>query len=440
MKTCQVSKLDNLPSAPGIYVFKDSQGNILYIGKATNIKKRVKGHFQKPSFHEACFEFLKEVRAIGYEVTNSEIEALLLEAALIRKHKPQYNVMWKDDKNYFYVGITQETYPRVLLTHQPHSIQKLKMKNKKLKTTIKNLKVKQLSVRYVGPFVDGKALKTTLKILRRIFPYRMCGKLPHRTCMWFEIHKKEAPCTGTIDPKEYEQNIQHLAAILEGEKQSVLRKLQTSMKQASGNQQFERAADIKDQIAALRNVFEHARILTESERVSPHVALRELKQLLNLEKEPKRIEGYDISNIQGKEATGSMVVFRDGEPAKDQYRKFKIKIAGIPNDIAMLKEMIARRIAHQEWPRPDLILVDGGVAQLRAVRAALGREGYKRKFAIIALAKRRNLLYTEYEKRPVSLRTLPQASRNLLLHIRDESHRFAISYHRKLHRASVLCL
>ena len=425
-------QLKNLPQKPGVYLFKNKNGRILYIGKAINIRKRVISHFSRPSFRQRHFDFLKDVKKIDYKLTDSEIEALLLEAALIRKHWPHHNVMWRDDKNYFYVAITNEKYPRVFITHQLKNVSRISYLVSGVKSPMS--KIQNTNVRYIGPFVDGKALKITLRVLRRIFPYRTCGKIPHRTCMWFDIHKKEVPCGGKMNPKEYRKLIENLTKFLEAKKENVLASLKKEMKQFSKKEDFEKAAHIRDRIKALESILANAQIFLGRETITPSIALGELKQILHLVKPPHRIEGYDISNIQGKEATGSMVVFIEGEPAKEHYRKFKIRTKDTPNDVAMLKEMIARRLTHQEWPYPDLMLIDGGRGQLNSARAALGLHGYKKQFAIAALAKRQNLLYLETQKDPIPMKNIPGAAQNLLTHIRDEAHRFAISYHRKLHR------
>ena len=431
------NKISSLPRTPGVYAFK-STGKILYVGKARNIKERVKNHFQQPSYKDKFF--IEKIQKIGYLKTESEIEALILEANLIKKHQPRFNTMWRDDKNYFFVAITQENFPRVFITHQP--LIELKIKNLKLK------------IKYIGPFVDGRALKQTLTILRKIFPFRTCntpgGGLPKKPCLWYQLGRCPAPCilnskTSTQIPnlkskskKEYQRNIGNLIKIFQGKKTNVLYGLKKEMQSLSRSQDFERAAKVRDQINSLENILQNAQIfqdfLERKTRIWKEIETR-LKQVLGTKKSIKRIEGYDISNIQGVEATGAMVVFEKGLPKKQDYRKFKIKIAGKPDDIAMIKEMLFRRFNHLEWQFPDLILVDGGKAQLNAVIKAQGtrNKGQRKKdIKVVALAKRKNELYLENKERPLSLENLPQDIANLFLRIRDEAHRFAISYHKLL--------
>jgi excinuclease UvrABC nuclease subunit len=311
-------KIGRLPKTVGVYCFKN-KGKVLYIGKAANIRQRVKQHK----------DLLGSAEKIGYIKTDSEIGALILESKLIKKYQPKYNVAWKDDKNYFYIGITKEEFPRIFITHQ----------------------TKDKNTEYIGPFVDGKSLKQTLKELRKRSPYRTCKNLPTgkkaiRPCLWYHLGQCLAPCL-------------------------------------------------------FADIFQ-----------------------------ARHIEAYDVSNIQGKEATGSMVTFIDGKPDKNLYRRFKIKFVDGPNDVAMLKEVLSRRFKHQEWTYPDLILIDGGKAQLNAAISAAKR--YKLKAKITALAKRNNELYIQGSKRPVLLKNLPRETFNLMLRLRDEAHRFAISYHHKL--------
>jgi len=432
-------KIARLSKAPGVYAFKD-KGVILYIGKATNILERVKNHFQQPTFRDRLM--LNQVKHIGFIKTDSEIEALILEANLIKKYQPKYNVVWRDDKNYFFVGITNEDFPRIFWTHQT----KLKPKTYNLKPI------------YVGPFVDGKALKETLKILRKVFPYRSCRILPKRACLWYHLGRCPAPCLlksalmkqigrnqiSTIQ-KESQKNVRNLMRILQGKKFQVLKNLKKEMREASKIQNFEKATKIRDQIWALERVISHAKIFnwlestTSRIRRSPNSYVwkkteRELKKILKIGKKISRIEAYDVSNIQGQEATGSMVTFIKGLPDKNFYRRFKIKIAGKPNDIAMIEEVLSRRLKHLEWGLPNLILIDGGKAQLNASVKILNQHKSAKSAAIsvISLAKKKNELFIEGKKEPILLKSLPREIFNLILQLRDEAHRFAITYHKKL--------
>ncbi len=450
------NRISKLPKETGVYALSKG-AELLYIGKAVNIKERVKQHFQQPSYCDSLF--LDKVKKVGYIKTDSEfaehsahltshptpqgstIEALILEANLIKKYRPKYNVVWKDDKNYFYVAITNEEFPRVFITHQ------LKIKNCKLKIDI------------IGPFVEGKSLKTTLTFLRKVFPYYTSKSHPRGSCLWCGLRLCPGP---NPDRKDYRKNIKNLISVLRGKSGKVLRNLKEEMEKSSVSQDYEKAAKLRDKIISLEKIISHTRVfepvdlrLQQTVEIDPQQVLR---RILNVKKAIRRIEAYDISNIQGKEATGAMVVFTNGQPDKSQYRKFKIKIAGKPNDVAMLKEILSRRFNHLEWPLPDLMLIDGGKAQLNAALSITrnpnfpsrvgahvkpagemwGKAREKLGFRIISLAKRKNELFVEGRKKPVLLKTMPREIFNLILQLRDEAHRFAIAYHHKLRIKTLL--
>jgi len=439
----KLNKIEKLPKTAGVYCFKDGK-KILYIGKATSIRERVKNHFHPVKYREAVIlpkaKLFNRVKQIGYSKTNSEIEALILEANLIKKYQPKYNVVWRDDKNYFYLGVTKEDFPRVFWTHQT----KLKTDNLKLKTD------------YVGPFVDGKSLKATLKSLRKVFPYRSCYKIPNRPCLWYQLNRCPAPCllkSSTDEDrifimlnkkmkKECQENAKNLMKILKEGKNPVLKDLKREMKFASKKQCFEEAAKIRDQIVALEKILAHSKIFSPENQYRANSVMANyydiekwFKKILIIKKRVSRIEAYDVSNIQGQEATGSMVTFINGQPDKNFYRRFKIKISGKPDDIAMIKEILSRRFKHSEWPYPDLILIDGGKAQLKAALSVYPTPGVGK---VMALAKKINELFIEGEKEPILLKNLPRGIFNLILQLRDEAHRFAISYHRKLREKHLL--
>jgi len=420
-KFLKTSGIRKIPKSVGVYSFKNKE--ILYIGKATNIQERIKNHFQQPGFKENIF--LDKTKRIGVIKTDSEIEALILEAKLIKKYQPKYNTMWRDDKNYFFVAKTKEDFPSISITHQISP----------------SLKTNSL-IDYVGPFVDGKALKQTIKILRKIFPFRSCKTLPKKPCLWYQLDRCPAPCilesgAGNQIPlakdkikKEVQSNVRTIFKILGGEKNKVLRGLNKDMKIASKNQGFEKASNIRDKIFALERIISHAKIL-EEKIITPdwNETEKELKEVIKTQKSISKIEAYDVSNIQGQEATGSMVTFSDGKPDKNFYRKFKIKISGKPNDVAMIKEILERRLAHNEWQYPDLILIDGGISQFNAAKSVLKNKN----IPVIAIAKKENKLFLK-SGRQIFLKTLPREIFNLILQLRDEAHRFAIAYHKKLRK------
>ena len=422
------NKISQLPKSPGVYAFKNKE--ILYIGKAANIRERVKNHFQQPAYRDNLF--INQVSKIGYIKTKSEIEALIFEANLIKKYQPKYNVVWRDDKNYFFVGMTNEDFPRIFLTHQPNPISNLQF-------TIYN---------FAGPFVDGKALKQTLKILRKVFPYRSCKTLPKRPCLWYHLGRCPAPCLIKTKleekilfekiKKECQKNAKNVFQIFQGEKTQVLKNLKKEMKEASKLQDFERAAKMRNQIEALEKILANAKIFEPQLPQSDWQRIQEiLKGILKSKRGISRIEAYDVSNIQGQLATGSMVIFVNGLPDKNFYRKFKIKISGKPNDIVMLKEILARRLKHPEWPYPGLMLIDGGKAQLSAALNCKLQIANCKLIKVVALAKKKNELFIEGQKNPILLKTLPREIFNLTLQLRDEAHRFAISYHKKLREGAL---
>lgn len=433
-------KISHLPKNPGVYAFKEGN-RFLYIGKTANLRERVKNHFRGQTFKD--YLFLDKVEKIGFIKTDSEIEALILEANLIKKYKPKYNIVWKDDKNYFFVGITKEEFPRIFITHQT-----------KLKSIDHNLKPE-----FLGPFVDGKALKQTLKILRKVFPYRSCRKIPKKPCLWYQLDRCPAPCllsskvTKELEKfqkqikKECKEGAKNIKKILKGKSNLVLKSLKKEMEKAAKKKNFELAAKRRDQFFALEKILSHAKIFIAEKKpeiIDWEKIQKSLSKILKTKKKISKIEAYDVSNIRGKKATGAMVAFENGLPNKNLYRRFKIKVSGKPNDIAMLKEVLIRRFNHPEWPLPDLILIDGGKSQLNTAikskiqgarkskrRMSRGSLKYK-KIKVMAIAKRKNKLFVEGQKKPLLLKNLPREVFNLILQLRDEAHRFALSYHKKL--------
>lgn len=445
-KFIKKDKISELATGPGVYAFKAGR-KLLYIGKAANLKTRIKNHFQQPGYKDNLF--IGKVRKVGFIETYSEIEALILEANLIKKYQPQFNVLWKDDKNYFFVAVTREDFPCLFITHQ-----------KKLPTTSY-----QLPTKFVGPFVDGKALKQTLRVLRRIFPFRSCKRIPKKACLWYQLKRCPAPCLlnlirdsdnkqipqskqiskgGMGDlafqipqlriKKECQENAKNLLRFLKGKKTEVLKKMEREMRRASKEKDFERAALLRDKILSFEKVLAHARVL-KMERKDEWLEIEKaLKKILRTRKEIKRVEAFDVSNIQGQQATGSMVTFIKGLPDKNFYRRFKIKITGKPDDTAQLKECLSRRFKHLEWGRPDLILIDGGKAQLNVAKKAV--KGLK--IRVISLAKGKKNVFIDNKKEPLPLKEVPDSLKFFILRLDDEAHRFAIQYHRKLRKKELI--
>jgi excinuclease ABC subunit C len=390
---------------------------------------RINSYFQKSSFSAAKIKMLTEAAKISWQKTESEIDALILESKLIKKHQPKYNILMRDDKQYFYVKSTAEKFPKITITHQPFAKQSIKSKND-----------------YIGPFTDGVALKTTLKILRKIFPFCVCKVLHKRPCQQFQIKKCFGICC--IKPslsekyfklkksaekiKEYKKNVKTILDILKGKKQSVKRNLKKKLQNLIKNQEYEKAEDIHKKILALEKIFKHKPFLSRDAESNAQKALKYLKNIIK-SKEIRRIEAYDISNIKGKNAAGSMAVFENNEIKKSDYRHFKIKTIQLANDSAMIKEVLTRRLKRREWPAPDLILIDGGKAQLNAASKAVSSRNIK--IAALAKAKNGEILFLKNKK--IEAKNMPPPLLFFLQNIRNEAHRFAILRHKKLRAKSL---
>ncbi len=418
-----VNFVSSAPDSPGIYMFKEGTKTI-YIGKAANLKNRLRSYLKiKDPRIQNMASFADELEL---KPTESDIEALIIESQLIKDLQPRFNIMLRDDKQYFYVGFTEDVFPKLFLTHQPQGFE----------------------TEFIGPFTDGAVLKSTLKFIRKIFPYCTC-KNPHNNfclnyhigkCLGFCCLKQPVSSIKYQVLREYKKNIRAIKEILSGERESLIKNLEKEMHQEAQNENLEKAIELKDRISKLKRVFENARIIQnipyyDISKNHNKKTLSDLGKILKLKKYPYRVEGYDISNIQGVNATGSMVVFEDGVPNKSQYRKFKIRSKRTPDDILMLSEMLQRRFNHPEWRRPDLILMDGGKGQLNAARAAISKSKFQ--IPIIALAKGKYEIFSTTLEKPISMSKLPQNVRNLIKNIDAEAHRFAIGYHRKLHRKNL---
>ncbi len=544
--------LETMPDKPGVYLMKSKQGEIIYVGKALSLKKRVRSYAQpgknaSPKTHI----LVSHIHSVDYIVTDTEIEALILESNLIKKHKPRYNINLKDDKHFPYIQVTwTDSYPRI----------------------VKARKMKDDGDRYFGPFTDAGAVAETLDLIRSVFRLRDCRidllkDPPSRPCLNYHIKRCPAPCQGYISQEEYNQTVSDAVQFLEGKQEDLIKSLKQEMKQASDQMAYEKAARLRDRIQAVEKITARQKIsasLTEDRDIvalskeearaciqifymregkllgrdqyrlddtegmaaaeilssflkqyyntvlqvpkeiivpeepddlelvqqwlsqkrgskvkitvprrgkkkellqmaekNTHLALEEwaqrdlrshdmtwgaleaLKAHLNLETVPTRIECYDISNIQGHESVGSMVVFIDGKPMKKAYRRFQIRTVNGPDDFAMMKEVLTRRLKKLTGPRiqeddgehafdekPQLIVVDGGKGQVSAAYEALKESGFA-DIPLIGLAKEREEIFPVHHTEPLVLPRSDQGLR-LLQRIRDEAHRFAVSYHRNL--------
>ncbi len=391
-----------LPSAPGVYIFRGAGGKVLYVGKAADLKRRVSSYFMRA--HDVRIERLVgEIRKIDHEVTGTAIEALIREAELIKKLSPPYNVREKDDKSFLSVVITREKFPRVLV---------VRGRNAPAGTIY-------------GPFTSASSLREAMKILRRIFPwnehdvsdikYQVSGmRSGERGCFNYQLGLCPGTCVGEADTGEYRKTIAQLKLFLSGGRKRLVAQLSREMKAASHAMDYERAERLKRRLFALQHIQDVALIGEEQ------IANSKGQQTSTV-----RIEGYDISNISGTSAVGSMVVFVGGRPAKDEYRKFAIRTVQGANDTAMLAEVLTRRLRHAEWQLPALILVDGGAPQVRAARRAL--RAARRALPVVGIAK------GPERKRNDIIGIVPKdISKETLIRVRDEAHRFAIRYHRSL--------
>ncbi len=422
-----------IPHKAGVYIFKDSNNSILYVGKAIDLYHRVASYFSGDQTLRTKV-LVEQINNLETIIVESELEALILEANLIKKYLPPFNVRLMDDKDYLYIGVTSEVFPKVI-TARRADLQKLK--------------------KYWGPFPSARTVRDTLKLLRRVFPwcsnpskknmhYRIVNRIPvrdrqNRACFYYHLGLCPGACMEVISKEDYNKIIRNFSKFLDGKKKELVEDLTEQMLKASSEQKFEQAGIIKKELEGIAYMTQANRVDLYLENPNfledeNKLALEQLQKDLNLSNAPERIEGYDISNIQGKEAVGSMVVLTNGEIDKSQYKKFRIHISGRPNDVGMHKEMMGRRLKHPEWPFPDLIIIDGGRGQVRGVNLELIT--YNLKIPIFGLAKRMEWLYSpQGEVIKLSRKSL---SLKLLQKLRDESHRFAITYHRKLHGRMVL--
>lgn len=420
-----------MPEKPGVYLFLNLKNKILYVGKAVNLKKRVASYFTNRSLGEKTRQLISETAKINHLLVGSEIEALLLEANLIKKHQPKYNVDLKDDKAYPFIKITVSgNWPKVSITRKIENSRDL----------------------FFGPYPDSKTLYFILRTIRRIFPYRSCQTLPKKPCLYFHLHRCPGCCflpQNLSFKKTYQKEIKKIILFLQGKSRQVLNILEKEMAIYAYKELYEEAAKRKVQIEQIKKLlaptYQPLDYLSNPNLITDlrTQELRKLYQLLlpyyphlssNLCLLSFRIECFDISNLSGKLAVGSMVVFIGGEADKRQYRRFKIRTKQTPDDVAMIKEITLRRLNHHEWPYPQLMVVDGGLPQVNAAVLILKLKGFK--IPVIGLAKRLEQIFLANGQNI----SLPKDSPALLLlqRIRDEAHRFALSYHRKLRKKVLL--
>jgi len=402
-------KIVAAPDSSGVYLMKDRSGDVIYVGKAKSLVKRLNSYLNKGLAAKTA-ALMSHACDIEYRICQNESMALLLEASLIRQYKPKYNVSLRDDKSFPYVKITNEEFPALFITR----------------------KVKDDGARYLGPYTDAKLLKEALKIIRHSFPYRSCKTLPKKACLYWRIKLSPASCIGKIICRDYAKTIESICLILEGKVDDLIRSLTAQLKIKSGELKFEEAAKIRDRIKALSSINQN-----QAGNYSPE-ELEDLKGLLGLDRIPERIEAFDISNISGKEACGSMVSFYRGRPDRNNYRRFRIKTVSGVDDYAMIREVVRRRyrrLAEEKLPLPDLVLIDGGKAHLAVAAIELGQLGLRPD--MVSIAKDRENIYTNDRLDPIKLDADTPAL-NLIRRVRDEAHRFAVAYHHILRRKKII--
>lgn len=458
-------KMKKIPITSGIYIFRNSKNNPIYIGKALNLKNRIKSYLHTEDIR--LQRMVNEASKINFIETKNDIEALILESQYIKRYRPPFNIMLKDDKQYFYVIFTKEKFPKIFLSHQPVKIlnsnteirnnieipnnqirNDLKFKKFRFSGFVSDFRFRASNFQYIGPFTDGNALKTTLRLLRRIFPYCTCKQLHNNYCLNYHINKCPGFCClkqqkPSLRPtayslQPYRRNIKAVKDILSGKRKLVTRQFEKEMQRLGKDQRFEEAIALQNKIKKLKRVFQNAQIINKNPAFMIYHkgsrSLELLQKVLNLPYLPTRIEAYDIANIQGKHATGAMVVFTNGQPNKNEYRKFKIYTKDLPDDVGMLKEVLIRRFNHPEWSMPDLLLIDGGKNQFNTAKKII------KNIPIISLAKndrRKGNKIIFGDGKELSLSMFDTSVRDFLVSIDFEAHRFAISYYRTRHRQSL---
>lgn len=382
------SLYEGLPETPGVYIMKSRAGGIIYVGKASNLRRRVSSYFTRP--HDSRIESLvREVARIDHRDTDTAIEALILESALIKRYMPPYNIREKDDKSFLYVVFTKEAFPRVLLVRGKDRASD--------------------DGEVYGPFVAASALRAALRILRRIFPFSdhiKEGMKGGKPCFNHQIGLCPGTCVKAIARVDYAKNIKNLKLFFRGEKKRIIRSLEADMAQYGKALQFEKAEAAKRKLFALRHIQDTALIG---------------ENIVEGGNEDMRIEGYDVSNISGTNPVGAMVVFAGGKPDKKEYRLFNIRGIMGPDDTGMMREMIERRLDNA-WPLPQLILVDGGQGQANVAEAALMARGFA--IPVVGIAKgadRKGNRFVGKIPKGVAEKTL--------IAVRDEAHRFSRAAH-----------
>jgi excinuclease ABC subunit C len=416
------------PDTPGVYLFQDQTGRVLYVGKAKNLKARASSYFLKAAAQDLrTSQLVKEAYDVDFMEAESEVDALLMEARLIKDIQPKYNKELRDDKSFPYLQITtHEDFPRVEITREPRTS----------------------GVKLYGPFTSAGALNGALQVLQRVFQFRTCSLDIEaederwrwfRPCLLASIKQCTAPCALRVSKEDYRRDIQRLKKFLDGNRKSLLKELKGEMQEAAEKRRFEQAARLRDEITMLESLNERGdldkHIQPEVFYIDPKKGLVGLQKVLKLPATPRTIEGMDIAHLGGSETVASLVQFIDGMPFKPGYRRYRIReVQGI-DDYASMQEIVTRRFSKLKDDTemfPDILLIDGGKGQLNAALKAFDAAGVEPPF-VISLAKKEELIFVNGWPEPIRLSHSSYALR-LLQYVRDEAHRFAQHYHHLLRR------
>lgn len=425
-------KVRRFPTSPGVYLMKDAEARVIYVGKAVNLRNRASSYFTAAAeVDRRTADLVPEIADIDFIETESEVDALLMEARLIKDIQPRYNSLLKDDKTFPYLQITtREDFPRVEFTRQPESS----------------------GVRLYGPFTSAGQLRGTIAVLQKIFRFRTCSLdideqderwRWFRPCLLASINQCTAPCNLRVSREDYREDIRRLKLFLDGGRNSLLTEMEDAMKQASREMKFEKAARIRDEIQSLKNLNLRGDLESHAQPevfyIDPKKGLSALVKALGLAETPRRIEGLDIAHLQGSETVASLVQFIDGLPFKPGYKRYKIQTVQGVDDFASMREVVTRRfrrLSDEGDAFPDLLLVDGGKGQLNAVMETFQLLGIQPPVTI-SLAKRDEEIFVPGQSDPIKLSRHSFGLR-LLQYVRDEAHRFAQHYHHMLRRKSTL--
>lgn len=387
----------NFPPNPGVYWFLKAK-TVIYVGKAKNLRRRLKSYPRLARLDPKTKLLLATADSLKWKILGSEIEAVLTESRLIRLYQPRFNLVLKDDKSPLYLTITKDAYPRILISRGSGSF---------------------------GPFTSSLILRQILKRLRRIFPY--CDQPQSgRACFYYHLNLCPGACFGQVLATDYKKNINHIRLFFQNKQRRLIFLLKKEMLSLAKLRRYRQASEVKLQLEALKNFWQAQLIPLDLPRLSPDQVEKELKQFFGFP--VKRIETYDISNLSGTNPSGAMVVATNGRIDKKEYRLFNIKSLSTPDDPAMLAEMVLRRMKHDDWPQPDLIIVDGGKSQIRAIKKILPS-----RIRVIGLAKNPDRLVGTDK----ALNIESSAGR-LLVQLRDEAHRFGRKQHLRLRDRTLL--